>query len=104
MEELKNEIKYELRHHRTRPDKVYEFLLRCLELIPERVQEHHFSTTEIPPAGEPPVVPEEPEPEPVPEVPEPIPVPEPVPEPEDEDVSSVVEHDDDDDDGEITAV
>ena len=32
MDELRNEIKHEIRHHKTRPDRVYEFMLRFMDL------------------------------------------------------------------------
>ncbi len=55
MEELKSEIKLEMRENKARPDRVYGFMLRIIEQL--SLQE---------PA------PKEPEPEPVAEEPEPV--------------------------------
>ena len=42
MDDLKNEIKHEMRHHKNRPDKIYEFMLRCLDFVTvTQVTEHH---------------------------------------------------------------
>ena len=52
MEELKNDIKCEMRDSKVRPDRIYGFMLRVLDLLPVPVVEE--------PSAEP-----EPEPEPV---------------------------------------
>lgn len=74
MEELKNDIKIEMRDNKVRPDRIYGFMMRILELLSLRSPQAPEPVVEEP-------VPV-PEPEPVAEEPEPVPELEPVPEPE----------------------
>ena len=83
MEELKNDIKIEMRDNKVRPDRVYGFMLRVLDLLSLR-QEPEPVVEEAAPVPEP-----EPEPEPV--VEEAAPVPEPEPEPVVEEAAPVPE-------------
>jgi hypothetical protein len=99
MEELKNDIKIEMRDNKVRPDRIYGFMLRILELLslrstpepepvageatPEPVAELVADSEEATPEPEPEPVAEEATPEPEPE-PEPVAeeaAPEPEPEP-----------------------
>ena len=92
MEELKNDIKIEMRDNKVRPDRIYGFMLRVLDLLSLR-QEPEPVVEEAAPVPEP-VVEEAapvPEPEPEPVVEEAAPVPEPVPEPVVEEAAPVPE-------------
>ena len=46
MEELKNDIKHELRHNKSRPDRVYEFMLRFMDLVSVPIVHHHYHSSE----------------------------------------------------------
>ena len=59
MEELKNDIKHELRHNKSRPDRVYEFMLRFMDLVSVPIVHHHYHSSEpqvvsqeVPPVSE----------------------------------------------------